>query len=152
VAFALALQWLCEPGIDLQGSEWVKDQEGLPEIALHQMYHSAGWLHEVREEKSTLAMRPLFHHCYDTRIGHIVASFLALRLEVDLQKRLDEKKITTSWPGLMRDLKRVQAVHMEMDGKKYILRTDMPGTAHQALSAAGARPPSPVNRVEREKM
>jgi len=27
-----------------------------------------------------LAMRPLFHHCDDTRIGHIVASFLALRL------------------------------------------------------------------------
>ncbi|MBW1776789.1 MAG: hypothetical protein JRI76_05705 [Deltaproteobacteria bacterium] len=43
-----------------------------------------------REEKSTLEIRPIFHHRDDTSIGHIVAGFLALRLEVDLQRRLEE--------------------------------------------------------------
>ncbi len=38
-----------------------------------------------REEKSTLEVQPIFHHRDDTSIGHIVASFLALRLEVDLR-------------------------------------------------------------------
>ena len=39
-------------------------------------------------------------------MGHIVASFLALRLEVELQQRLAEREVKVSWPDLMRDLGR----------------------------------------------
>lgn len=73
-----------------------------------------------------------------------MASFLALRLEVDLQKRLDDKKVDVSWPTLMRDLSQVQAIRVELDGKHYLLRTDLRGSAHHAFAAAGIRPPSPV--------
>jgi hypothetical protein len=97
-----------------------------------------------REEKSTLEVRPIYHHRDDTSIGHIVASFLALRLEVDLQHRLDERKVDVSWPDLMRDLSGVHAVQVEMDGQRYRLRTDLCGAASQAFAAAGVRPPSPV--------
>jgi hypothetical protein len=97
-----------------------------------------------REQKSTLEVRPRYHHRDDTCIGHIVASFLALRLEVDLQQRLDEREIEVSWPDLMRDLSQVHAVLLELDGKRYQLRTDMVGAAHHAFAAAGVRPPSPV--------
>jgi transposase len=97
-----------------------------------------------RETKSTLEVRPVFHHRDDTTIGHIVAGFLALRLEVDLQRRLDGHKIDVSWPTLMRDLSQVQAVHLQADGQSYQLRTDLPGVAHQAFQAAGVRPPSAV--------
>jgi hypothetical protein len=97
-----------------------------------------------REQKSTLQVRPLFHHRDDTSIGHIVGSFLALRLEVDLQRRLDDKAIEVSWPTLMRDLKQVQAVHVALDGRNYLLRTDLRGTATHAFTAARVRPPSPV--------
>jgi len=97
-----------------------------------------------REEKSTLQVRPIFHHRDDTSIGHIVASFLALRLEVDLQRRLDERGVTTSWPDLMRDLKGVQAVIVDLDGQRYRLRTDLPGCAYEAFAAAGVRPPPPL--------
>jgi hypothetical protein len=37
-------------------------------------------------------------------LGHIASSFLVLRLEVDLQRRLDERKIQVAWPHPMRDL------------------------------------------------
>ena len=47
----------------------------------------------------------------------------------------------TSWPDLMRDLARVQAVVLDLDGKRNRLRTDLPGTAHEAFAAAGVRPP-----------
>jgi hypothetical protein len=94
-----------------------------------------------REEKSTLEVRPLYHHRDDTSIGHIVASFLALRLEVDLQRRLDERGVDVSWPDLMRDLSQVQAVEVELDGRRYRLRTDLRGAASQAFAAAGVRPP-----------
>ena len=57
VAFALALQRLCEPGSDLQGSEWIKNVEGLPDIPVHRMYRAVGWLAEIREELE----RELFH-------------------------------------------------------------------------------------------
>lgn len=95
-----------------------------------------------REEKSTLEVRPIFHHRDDTSIGHIVAGFLALRLEVDLQRRLDEKSVDVSWPDLMRDLGRVQSVLVELDGKRYRLRTDLEGASSAAFTAAGVRPPA----------
>lgn len=94
-----------------------------------------------REEKNTLRVRPVLHHRDDTSIGHIVESFLALRLEVDLHRRLEERKITTSWPDLMRDLAQVHAVHVELHGHQYFLRTDLKGVAYQAFVAAGVRPP-----------
>lgn len=43
------------------------------------------------KQKSTLAVRPIYHQREDTSIGHIVAALLALRLEVDLQRRLHER-------------------------------------------------------------
>ena len=100
-----------------------------------------------REQKSTLEVRPIYHQRDDTSIGHIVASFLALRLEVDLQKRLDERQAKVSWPDLMRDLSQVQSVLLELDGQRYQLRTDLVGAAHKAFAAAGVRPPSPVTHL-----
>jgi hypothetical protein len=97
-----------------------------------------------REEKSTLEVRPIYHHRDDTSIGHIVASFLALRLEVDLQHRLDEARVEVSWPDVMRDLHQVQAVTVDLDGQRYRLRTDLAGAAYPAFQAAGVRVPSPV--------
>ncbi len=100
-----------------------------------------------REQKSTLAVRPIYHHRDDTSIGHIVASFLALRLEVDLQRRLEARKVRVPWPNLMRDLGQVQAVDVDLDGQRYRLRTDMVGVAHETFAAAGVRPPSPVTHL-----
>lgn len=100
-----------------------------------------------REEKSTLEVRPIYHHRDDTSIGHIVASFLAMRLEVDLQRRLDERGVAVSWPELIRDLSQVQAVQVEMDGRRYRLRTDLAGVAGQVFAAAGVRPPPPVSVI-----
>jgi hypothetical protein len=101
-----------------------------------------------REQKSTLQVRPLYHQRDDTCVGHIVASFLALRLEVDLQGRLDERGAEVSWPDLLRDLQQVQSVIVELDGRRYQLRTDLQGAAHQAFAAAGVRPPPTVTLVD----
>jgi len=100
-----------------------------------------------REEKCTLEVRPIYHQRDDTSIGHIVASFLALRLEVDLAMQLDKKGVESSWPDLMRDLKRLQAVHIDMDGCLYRIRTDFEGAAYQAFKAAGVQPPGRVTML-----
>lgn len=52
VAFAMALQRLCCPGSDLQGSGWLKNIEakGFEGIELHHLYRTTGFLSEVRED------------------------------------------------------------------------------------------------------
>lgn len=100
-----------------------------------------------RETKSTLDVRPIYHHRDETTIGHIVACFLALRLEVDLQRRLDERGCTVSWPDLMRHLAQVQAVDLSLDGERYRLRTDLAGSAFEGFAAAGVRPPAMVTHL-----
>lgn len=100
-----------------------------------------------RETKSTLEVRPIFHQRDDTIIGHIVGCFLALRLEVDLQRRLDERQVETSWPDLLRDLGEVKAVDLTLDGGRYRLRTDLVGAASAAFAAAGVRPPCVVTHL-----
>jgi len=129
----------------LDGKFVLTTNTDLPTAEVAQTYKSL-WRVErtFREQKSTLEVRPIYHQSDDNSIGHIVASFLALRLEVDLQQRLEEREIKVSWPDLMRDLKQVQSVHLELDGHRYQLRTDMIGSAHHAFAAAGVRPPSPV--------
>lgn len=100
-----------------------------------------------REQKSTLEVRPIYHHRDDTSIGHIVASFLALRMEVDLQKRLDDRGVAVSWPDLMRDLGTVHSVIIDLDGRRYQLRTQLVGSSHHAFQAAGVRPPGLVTEL-----
>jgi hypothetical protein len=100
-----------------------------------------------RDTKSTLEVRPIFHHRDDTTIGHIVGCFLALRLEVDLQRRLEQRATVVAWPDLMRDLEQVRAVEVTLDGQRYRLRTELVGAAHHAFAAAGIRVPSAVTAL-----
>ncbi len=101
-----------------------------------------------RETKHTLEVRPVFHHRDDTTIGHIMGSFLALRLEVDLQRRLDARGVDVSWPDRMRDLTEVRSVELTLDGQRYRLRTDLRGVAAAAFAAAGVRPPRLVTPLD----
>jgi hypothetical protein len=143
---SVSLDWAAiERDAQLDGLFVLTTNTDLPSAEVAQTYKSL-WRVErtFREEKSTLEVRPIYHHNDETSIGHIVASFLALRLEVDLQRRLDDRRVTVSWPDLMRDLNQVQAVEVELDGQRYRLRTDLIGTAQQAFAAAGLRPPAPV--------
>lgn len=104
-----------------------------------------------REEKSTLEVRPIFHHRDDTSVGHIVASFLALRLEVDLQRRLDELEVDIPWPNLIRDLCEVRAVRLKLDGESYRVRTDLWGSSYFAFKASRVKPPDRVQRLSNSK-
>ena len=100
-----------------------------------------------RETKSTLDVRPIFHQRDDTTIGHIMGCFLALRLEVDLQQRLDDRGTEVSWPDLMRDLTEVRAVELSLDEQRYRLRTELRGSAFAAFQAAGVRPPPTIEHL-----
>ena len=120
----------------------------LPAAEVAQAYKSL-WRVEraFREVKSTLDVRPIFHQRDDSVIGHIVGCFLALRLEVDLQCRLDARGLAAPWPDLMRDLTRLQAVIVDLDGTRYRLRTDCQGLAAKAFQVAGVAIPTAVTAL-----
>jgi hypothetical protein len=133
----------------LDGKFVLTTSTDLPAAAVAQAYKSL-WRVEraFRAVKSTLDVRPIFHQRDDSVIGHIVGCFLALRLEVDLQRRLDAKGLAVPWPDLMRDLARVQAVIVELDGSRYQLRTDCHGHAAKAFQAAGVAIPTAVTALD----
>jgi len=129
----------------LDGKFVLTTNTDLPTAEVAQTYKSLWRVEQTfREQKSTLEVRPIYHQRDDTSMGHIVASFLALRLEVELQQRLEERKVKVSWPDLMRDLGQVQSVIVELDGQRYQLRPDLVGSAYHAFAAARVRPPYPV--------
>jgi len=132
----------------LDGKFVLSTSTALPAAEVAQAYKSL-WRVEraFREVKSTLDVRPIFHQRDDSVIGHIVGCFLALRLEVDLQRRLDAKSLAAPWPDLMRDLARLQAVIVDLDGTRYRLRTDCQGHAAKAFQAAGVAIPTAVTAL-----
>jgi Transposase DDE domain len=129
----------------LDGKFVLTTSTDLPAAEVAKAYKSL-WRVEraFRAVKSTLDVRPIFHQRDDSVIGHIVGCFLALRLEVDLQRRLDAKGLAAPWPDLMRDLARLQAVIIDLDGTRYRLRTDCLGHAAKAFQAAGVAIPTAV--------
>lgn len=132
----------------LDGKFVLTTSTDLPAAEVAKAYKSL-WRVEraFREMKSTLDVRPVFHQRDDSVIGHIVGCFLALRLEVDLQRRLDAKGLAAPWPDLMRDLARLQAVIVDLDGTRYQLRTDCLGHAAKAFQAAGVAIPTAVTAL-----
>lgn len=108
------------------------------------------WLVEqwFRSCKSLLETRPIYHHCDDTIRGHVFCSFLALVLRYELQARLKAKGRTFEWADVVRDLERVQQVEVEHQGRRFLLRSQLPGTAGRVFQAAGVAVPPTVQQVD----
>lgn len=103
------------------------------------------WMVEsiFRSAKSLLETRPIYHKVDDTIRGHVFCSFLALVLRKELETRLEKRGFKLEWADIVRDLRALQEVEVEMNGKTLYLRTDLRGNCHAALQAAGvAVPPS----------
>jgi hypothetical protein len=105
-----------------------------------------------RELKSTLAVRPVFHRRDVNIIGHVFGAFLALRLEVALQKKLAAKGWKLSWPSLLGDLAALKAVQITLDGRSYTIRTELAGDCYKGFQAVGLRPPGRVQLVDSPEM
>jgi transposase len=104
--------------------------------------------HWFRSCKSLLDTRPIYHHGDDTIRGHVFCSFLALVLRYELQSRLKQKGRKFEWADVLRDLDRVQQVEVEHQGKRFLLRSQLTGTAGRVFQAAGVAVPPTVQQVD----
>ncbi len=108
------------------------------------------WLVEqwFRSCKSLLETRPIFHRGDDTIRGHVFCSFLALVLRYELQSRLAAKGRTFEWAQVIRDLEQMQQVEVEHQGHRFLLRSELPGTAGRVFQAAGVAVPPTVQQLD----
>lgn len=113
------------------------------EVAL--AYRNLTWIERhFRDLKSLLETRPIYHHWVKENVkGHIFGCWLALYLVVTLRQRIEALKLETKveWADLVRELCQLRAIDLELEGQRYLLRTDLAGSAHVAFRAAGVKPP-----------
>jgi transposase len=103
--------------------------------------------HWFRSCKSLLQTRPISHRCDETIRGHVFCSFLALVLRQELQARLEERGHDLEWADVIQDLDRLQAVEVEQDGKRFLLRSEAQGTCGKVFQTAGVALPPTVQQV-----
>ncbi len=108
------------------------------------------WMVEqwFRSCKSLLETRPIYHHCDDTIRGHVFCSFLALLLRHELQARFHAKGRALEWAEVIADLEQVQQIEVEHQGHRFLLRSELAGTAGRVFQAAGVAAPPTVQQMD----
>jgi transposase len=110
------------------------------EVAIH---YKELWMVEqaFRTVKGILETRPIYHKCDDTIRGHVFCSFLSLLLMKELYSRLEGNDTHYEWEDVKRDLQALREVQFEVETKSFNVRTELRGTCHAALQAAGVAVP-----------
>jgi transposase len=99
--------------------------------------------HVFRDVKSVLQTRPVYHQRDENIRGHVFCSFLALVLRKELDRRLKAYGHDFEWADIKQDLKALQQVLIEDNGKSLAIRTECLGTCGKVFHAVGvALPPT----------
>ena len=61
--------------------------------------------------------------------------------------KIDGAKASIDYASVIRDLSRVKAVRLTLEGANYIIRTELTGNAYEAFRVVGLRPPAQVQPV-----
>jgi transposase len=110
------------------------------------------WMVEqaFRTLKSILETRPIYHKRDETIRGHVFCSFLALLLMKELQDRLARRGLEAEWDQVIGDLDRLTENELELDGKRFLWRSESRGECTKAFQAAGVALPPTIRQVEAE--
>jgi transposase len=96
-----------------------------------------------RDLKSILETRPIYHHRDETIRGHVFCSFLALVLRKELDRRLQRVGHHFEWAQIKQDLKSLQEITLEENGKHLYIRSECKGVCGKVFQAVGvAIPPT----------
>jgi len=102
------------------------------------------WMVErlFRDAKTLLKTRPIFHKRDETIRGHVFCTFLGLVLLKELDRSLRVAGLDLEHNEVMRDLKALQRMRIEDEGKVFWLRSQVQGCCAKVFSAAAvALPP-----------
>jgi len=102
-----------------------------------------------RDVKSVLETRPVYHQRDENTRGHVFCSFLALVLRKELDRRLAEAGHSFEWAEIKQDLKSLQEVGIDDNGKSLALRTECVGTCGKVFQAVGVAIPPTIREVQK---
>jgi transposase len=107
------------------------------------------WMVEqlFRDAKSVLETRPIFHHNDETIRGHVFCSFLALVLRKELQRRLEGASYRFEWSDIKQDLKSLQQIVIEENGKSLAIRSECLGSCGKIFQAVGVALPPTIREI-----
>ena len=100
-----------------------------------------------RDVKTLLETRPVFHQCDENIRGHVFCSFLALILRKELERRLNHAGHVFEWSDIKQDLKALQTVTMEENGKRFAIRTECRGNCGKIFQAVGIAMPPTIREI-----
>jgi hypothetical protein len=100
-----------------------------------------------RDMKTLLATRPIYHHKDENIRGHVFCSFLALVLRKELERRLNAKGHEFEWSQIKQDLKALQTVTIEDNGKRIEVRSRCEGVCAQIFQSCGVAIPPTIREV-----
>jgi len=103
--------------------------------------------HVFKDVKSVLENRPVYHQRDENIRGHVFCSFLALVLRKELDRRLREAGHHFEWADIKQDLKSLQQVLIEDNGKSLAVRTECLGTCGKVFQAVGVAIPPTIRAV-----
>ena len=99
-----------------------------------------------RDVKSVLETRPVYHQWDENIRGHLFCSFLSLVLRKELDRRLEEGGYDFEWADIKQDLKALEEVVIEDNGKSLALRTQCIGTCGKVFQSVGVAVPPTIRR------
>jgi transposase len=100
-----------------------------------------------RDVKTLLQTRPIFHRRDETIRGHVFCSFLALVLRKELDRCLSAAGERFEWAHIKQDLKALQMVTIEEDGRRFAVRSQCQGVCGKLFKAVGVALPPTIREV-----
>jgi hypothetical protein len=96
----------------------------------------------IRDSKTLVRTRPIYHKLDETIRGHVFCSFLALVLLRELDRCLEAAGVHAEWNDVLRDLKALQRMELQEGRKRMWVRSQLQGCCAQVFSTVGlALPP-----------
>ena len=100
-----------------------------------------------RDVKSILETRPVYHQRNENIRGHVFCSFLALVLRKELEQRLNQAGHLFGWSDIKQDLKALQQVSLEEDGKCFAIRSECKGHCGKIFQAVKVALPPTIREI-----
>jgi len=100
-----------------------------------------------RDVKTMLHTRPVYHQKNENIRGHVFCSFLALVLRKELERRLNAAGHDFEWSDIKQDLKALQQVTIEENGKRLSIRSQCKGVCGKVFQAVGAALPPTIKEI-----
>ena len=100
-----------------------------------------------RDVKTMLHTRPVYHQRDANIRGHVFCSFLALVLRKELECRLNASGHTFEWSDIKQDLKALQQVTIEENGKRLAIRSQCQGVCGKIFQSVGVAMPPTIKEI-----